>query len=852
MSTRWFRRLLRLFPADFQADYARDMERTFRAQRREAGQRGRFGAVALWWETVRDVLRTAPREHAGQIRQDVRYAIRIMARRPAFTAVTALVFAIGIGGTTAVFSVVDAALLRPVPFDDASRLIAVREQTPQDTQPWELSYPSYLELRRDARSFEQLGAYQRNGVAIGGPEPMQTEAALISANLLETLRVKPIAGRGFSDAEDRAGGAAVALVRDDLARARFGSAEQAVGGVLIIDDRPTTIIGVLPARFRFPIGEIDLWLPIGQLGDEPFMRNRAVHFALVVGRLARGVPLDTARAEAVAWMDALQAREPDADPRHRMTLVPLAEHVSGGARPAVTVLACAVLLLLGVTCSSVGLLLLTRAAGRADEVLIRLSLGASRARLARQLLTESICMAAVGASLGVPAAYSLLAFLVRGLQDALPPLVEPSIDIAALAAAAVCTVVAALMAGIVPAARTLSFVRTSPSDAPRSRQHLVIAQVAISCMLLVAAVLLGRSLDRLLRVELGFRAENLLVMRVNPPNALYTKPGAMTQFYQAASARLRLLPAVRDIAVINRPPLQPGSHGDLTIEGQQRRTAPIVNYRRVLPGSFRALGIPLLEGRDFTERDGTTEAATIVSSSLARRFWPAGQAIGKRIKVGPVDQVPWLRIIGVVGDVRNGSLENTVDLTTYEPHAQRPWNGMFMMVRTEAEPSGISDSVQRALREVEPQVLISAVSTMEERIAESVASRRFHTMVVGAFAATTLVLVALALYGVLAYWVASHTREIGIRAAIGASSSALRRAVVIEGLRPTFIGVALGLLGAWMAASAGRALLFEVEPHDPWTYAVTAGLLLTITLASSWLPARRAARVDPSAALRAE
>jgi putative ABC transport system permease protein len=850
--TRWFRRLLRLLPADFQADYARDMERTFRAQRREAGERGRLGALALWWETLRDVLRTAPREHLGQIRQDVRYAIRLMARRPTFTAVTALVFAIGIGGTTAVFSVLDAALLRPVPFEDPARLVAVREQTPQDTQPWELSYPSYLELRRDARSFEQLGAYQRNGVVIGGPEPTPTEAALASANLLETLRVKPIAGRGFRTGEDAPGGAAVALIRDDLARARFGSAEQAVGSVLTIDDRPTTVVGVLPARFRFPISEVALWLPIGQLGGEPFMRNRSVHFALVVGRLAPGVPIDSARAEVVAWMDALQAREPDADPRHRMTLVSLAEQVSGGARPAVTVLTCAVLLLLGVTCSSVGLLLLTRSAGRGDEILIRLSLGASRGRLARQLLTESIAVAALGASLGIAAAYSLLAFLVHGLQDALPPFVEPSINIAALAAAAVCTVIAAVMAGVVPAAKTLSFARTSASQPPRARQHLVTVQVAISCVLVVAAALLARSLDRLLRVDPGFRADHLLVLRVTAPNALYTKPRAMTQFYQAASARLRRLPGVTDIAVLNRPPIQPGSQADLTIEGHQRRTAPIVTYRRVLPGSFRALGIPLVEGRDFTERDGITEAVTIVSTSLARRFWPPGQAIGQRIKVGPVDQEPWLRIVGVVGDVRNASLEIAVDLATYEPHTQRPWNGMFMMVRTAAEPSAMTEVVRRALREVEPQVLVSSVSTMEDRIAESVASRRFHAMVVGAFAATTLVLVALAVYGVLAYWVASHTREIGIRAAVGASSSALVRAVVLEGLRPTFIGLAVGLLGAWTAASAGRTLLFEVEPHEPWTYTATAALFLSVALASSCIPARRAIRVDPSTALRAE
>jgi len=850
--TRWFRRLLRLLPADFQADYARDMERTFRSQQREACERGAGSVMWLWFETISDVLRTAPREHITQMMQDVRYAGRTMARRPTLSFVTALVFAIGIGGTTAVFSIVDAALLRPVPFEDPGRLVALREQTPQDSQPWELSYPSFVELQRDTRSFERLAAYMRNGVVIGGPEPVLTDAILISANLLATLRVQPLAGRAFTDAEDAPGGAAVALVGADLARSRFGSADAAVGQSLAIDNRATTIVGVLPETFRFPDAEVSVWLPIGQLSSEPWMRNRAVHVALVVGRLATGVSLEAARAEVEAWSAAIQAREPDADRGHRLVIAFLADQVSRSARPAVMALAGAVLLLLLVTCSSVGLLFLTRAVGRVDEVSIRMSLGASRGRLVRQFLTESLCGASVGAALGVAAAYFLLAFLVRGLDDALPPFVTPSIDSDALAVAAVCTVLAALMAGVAPAACAIAFVRTSAAGAPRSRQHLVVIQVAMACVLVVLAALLGRSLDRLLGVEVGFRADRLLVMRVTAPSVQYQAPGAMTRFYEKVSARLRVLPGVSGVAMVNKPPVEPGSVGDLTVEGQPRRTAPIVTYRRVLPGYFRTLGIPVIEGRDFNERDGTGEAVTIVSASVARRFWPAGRAVGSRIKVGPVDREPWMRIVGVAGDVRNGSLEGGFDLATYEPHPQRPWNGMFMLARTSGEPSAMTEAVRQALREVEPQVLISSVSTMEKRIAESVASRRFHAVVVGAFAATTLLLVALAVYGVVGSWVASHTRELGIRAAVGASSSDLLRAVMIQGLRPTAGGLALGLCGGWIAASAARALLFEVNAHDPTIFAAATGLLLAVALASTWLPARRATRVDPGSALRSE
>jgi predicted permease len=326
----------------------------------------------------------------------------------------------------------------------------------------------------------------------------------------------------------------------------------------------------------------------------------------------------------------------------------------------------------------------------------------------------------------------------------------------------------------------------------------------------------------------------------------------MTRFYEAASARLRALPGVEAVAVVNRPPLESGGFGDLTVEGQPRTAAPTVSYRRVLPGYFHVLGIPFLEGRDFNERDGSVEPVTIVSSAVARRFWPPGQAVGKRIKVGPADQEQWQRIVGVVADVRNRSLDGAPDLATYEPHLQRPWNGMFMMVRTTGKPELLTETVQRALRELEPEVVIADVSTMDERIADSVAPRRFHTIVVGAFATATLVLVALALYGVLASSVASRTREIGIRSAIGASTAVLTRDVVVEGLRPTIVGLVVGLLGALIAASAIRTLLFEVTPADVSTYVAAAASLIAVAVASSWMPARRAARIDPSVALRSE
>ncbi len=849
---RWFRRLLRLLPADFQADYARDMERTFRSQHHHAREHGLVAVVRLWWETMRDVLRTAPREHLDQMRQDSRYALRNMARRPAFTAVTAAVLALGIGSTTSIFSIVDAALLRPVPFDEPGRLVAVREQTPEATLPWELSYPAYRDLRRDARSFEQFAAHMNNGVVLAGREPQLVEATLISANLLETLRVRPIAGREFSGQEDAPGGAAVALVSHGLARGRFGSPEAAIGGVLTVDGRATTVVGVLPEGFRFPRADVQLWLPIGQLADEPWMRDRQVHVALVVARLRDGVEIDTARGELATWMSAFQAREPAADQGHSLRVQSLTDQLSVTARPAVVALACAVILLLTVTCSSVGLLLLTRSAGRSSEMAIRLSLGASRSRLARQLLTETACLAALGAAVGVAAARVMLAFLVHGLEDTLPPLVTPTLDGTALGVAALTAAAAACACGLAPVSQAVKFRRTSVAVPSRlSRQWLVTAQVALSCALVIVASLLGRSLDRLLRVDLGFRADRLLVMRITAPTGSYQEPGDMTRFYKTVLERFDALPGVTAVTATSRPPVMAGSAADLTIEGQPLQTSPTVTVRRVLPGFFGTLAIPIVEGRDFDDRDGLDEPKVIVSASLARRFWPAGQAVGKRIKVGSAGREPWLRLVGVAGDLRNGDLDDALDFATYEPHAQRPWNGMFVMVRTSGDPTSQTPALRRALRELEPEALVST-STMEERIAESVASRRFHATVVGAFAAGTLLLVALAVYGVLASSVGARTREIGIRAAVGASSSSLMRDVLVEGLRPTVAGLAVGIAGGALVASAIRALLFQVAPGDAWTYAGTTLVLLLVAVASAWLPARRAARIDPGAALRSE
>jgi putative ABC transport system permease protein len=850
---RVFRRLVRLIlPEEFCAGYEAEMARTYRVQRRDAGQHGRLSVARLWIETLVDLAWMAPRQHLECLRQDVRGAMRLIAGQPASSLAAVLVLAMGLASTTAIFSLVDAALLRPVPFDAPARLMAIREQTPQDAAPWELSYSTYLDLRRDARSFEQVAAYMRNGVLLGGPEPRSTEAILVSPNLLATLGVRPVSGRTFNPDEDLPNGPAVVLIGEALARERFGSPERAVGRTIPVDGRASTIVGVLPSALRFPDRAVELWLPIGPLGNEPWMRDRSVHVALVIARLRPGATPATASAELTAWMDAQQARDPRADPGHRLTGRTLADLISAPVRPALAAVSGAVLLLLIVTASGVGMLLLARAAGRAQEAAIRLSLGASRGRLARQFLTEVGCLVSVGTLAGIGAAHVLLAFLVRGLEGALPPLVVPSINGAALATAALAAGGAACVCGMAPTAAALSPVKTSVTRAHRSGRRLIVFQVALSAVLVVMTALLGRSLDRVLRVDVGFRTDHLLLMRVSAPPDAYQGRGEMPRLFDALAARVRRVPGVVGVTAGSPPPLDPRGQASLTVDARATDPAPVGSFRRVQPGYFGTLGIPVLEGREFSAGDGGSEAVVIVSRGLARRFWPAGQAIGKRIKVGPPEREPWLRVIGVVGDVRNHSLEGGPDFATYEPHAQRPWNGLFVMVRTAAAAGAITATVQRAIREVEPQATFSDVATMDERIAAHVATRRFYTIVVTTFATATVLLVGLSLYGSLAYAVALRAREMGVRAALGASPSRIRREVAGDGLRPLLTGLGLGIAAGAGVAFAARALLFEVTPADAWTYAGTAAFFVGVGIASTWLPARRASLVDPSAVLRGD
>lgn len=863
-SLRWFRRLLKLLPAEFQADYARDMERTFHAQLREAALAGERGLLRLWIETLAGLARTAPREHFDQLRQDTRYAWRTLRRRPAFAAIVVAVLGLGIGATTGVFSLLDAAVLRPLPFAGADHLVSIRERPRQEPQAWEVSWPLFTEFRAQARSFEAIGAFMLDDAVVSGQgEPVRVGVARVTANLFTVLAAGPAVGRAFLEVEDRPGGAPVAMVSAPMATRMFGDPERALGRSVVLDGEPRTVVGVMPPSFRFPDAERDVWLPYGELADESWMQRRAVHVALPVGRLRNGVEPAAAARELNAIAASAQQREPGSDPDHEVIVRRLDGEVAQAGRDALLALFGAVVAMLLVAWSNLALLLLNRANARARELSLRGALGAGTVRLLRQLLTEAFLLGVAGTAVGLVLAFAFIEWLLPAAELPLSSLRTPSLTGWTLACAAAACLGSVGVLAAIPSWQALRWsgvplVQAAPTVAAPGRRPADIfvgIQVALSCVLVLLTSLLGRSVVTLMTIDPGFVSERLLLVRSELPATAYPDGASAVRFYSEARAAIAALPGVLRVSGASAPPLSGGSSaGMLTVEGQSfpPGAEPTTTYRRVMPGYFRTAGVPVLAGREFDERDGTGEAVVIVDAALARRFFPAGDAVGRRIKVGPPDDEPWLRIVGIVGDVRGVALDTEPPLTTYEPHTQRPSRSAWLLARTAGDPGALASSVNAVLRSREPELLISAVESMDERLAASTAGRWLQLGLIGGFAAFALLLSALGLYGALAWQVTTRAREIGVRAALGAGRAAIARTVIRQGLVPTMAGLAGGLLLAVVTADAARHLLFGVSPYDAWALTVTPAVLLAVALAATALPAWRATRVDPSVTLRTE
>ena len=808
---------------------------------------------------------------------DVSYAVRALLKRPGFTLVAVFLIALGIGATTAIFSVVDSVLLRPLNFNDSDQLMTIGEIDRQKgSAVTELSFPNLSDVQQQSNSFEGIAAYHSasyvmefNGV------PSRVTGTTVSSNLFSLLRAKTAQGRAFLPQEDSPGADITMVVSQGFWQHHFPG--QALAGQSVrIDSTPYTIVGVMPADFQFPDEKTEFWVALGSEGTmagmDSYYRNRSVHFLHAIGRLKPGVTQSQAAAELATIFAGIQQQHPGEDPGHSVRVISLRASVVGDTKSALLVLFGAVGFVLLIACANVANLLLARAAARRREIAIRVALGAGRWHLVRQSLTESLLLSASGGALGLLLAIWAIHWLVPHLPDRFPRASEISVNVAVLGFVCVSSLLTGVFFGLVPAMQS---AKTDVNDAlkaggkgddagrGRARRVLVIAEVALSLMLLLGAGLMLKSFWRLAHVDPGFVPDNLLTMNVSLPNTKYP-PGSqvVANFFGQLQERLAGFPGVESVSAISRLPVSGiAPRGELIIEGRPfpQGEAPPVGFRRILPNYFRTMGILVLQGRDFDNRDGSRGQpdVIIINRKLAERFWPNGDALGKRIRLGAGERMPgavepWLTIIGVVGDVRDTGLDAEPDLVTYEPHAKRAWTVMTLVVRTHGDPASVEPALHDELRKAEPQIMFERVSTMASLIHDSIAPQRMNLALLAAFAAAALLLAVVGVYGVISYLVTLRIREIGIRMALGAQVHDVFRLVVGQGARLVVTGVAIGLVGSFGLTRLLTKLLYGVSPTDPLTFVAVPLFLAAAALVACLVPAARAAKVDPVIAIRRE
>jgi putative ABC transport system permease protein len=787
-------------------------------------------------------------------------------KHPGFTSLVVIILALGIAATTAIFSVVNGVLLRPLPFPEPERLLVINEVNPQQgPQPFELSYLNWLDLQQQSKSFEAIAGviFSPYVLNIHG-EPSRIIAAGVSVNLFPLLRAQAAQGRTFLPEDEKPGANRVVVVSHRFWQRYFPNELLNRQGINL-DNRGYEVVGVMPADFQFPDDKMDVWFLFEQDSEEPFFQNRAVHFIFGLGRIKPGISSAEAKNELAAIFSRIQQQHPNEDAGHSVTLTPLHERLTGDLKPALFVLLGAVIFVLLIACANVANLQWTRTASRGRELAIRVALGASRWRVVRQSLVESLLLSLIGGALGFLLAIWLITWLLLHLPQGFPRASEIHVDAAVFSFTFVISLLTGLIFGLAPAIKA---GRTDVNEAlktggkgsiksgNRLRRGLVVVEVALSLMLVIGAGLLLKSFWLLTRVNPGFEADHLLTIHVSLPEQKYSEPTQVIEFFRKVPERLATLPGVKAVSAVSRLPISGGDpSGDLTIDGRTFATgeAPGVSFRRILPNYFRAMGIPLLQGREFDDRDtGGKPDVVIINQKMAQRYWPSGDAIGKRIKIGPPETEPWLTIVGVVGNVNHTGLDVEPELATFEPHAKRPWSDMTLLVRTSIEPLSLAGAVQRELKGAEKEILIEEVVTMDRRLDLSVAPQRLNVVLLATFAFIALVLATAGIYGVMAHTVVQRTQEIGVRMALGAQVRDVLKMILQSGMSLALLGIAIGLAGAFGLTRLMTKLLFGVTPTDAVTFAGVATILFVVALLACYLPARRATKVDPLIALRYE
>ncbi|HSL20609.1 MAG TPA: ABC transporter permease [Vicinamibacterales bacterium] len=808
-----------------------------------------------------------------ELLQDVRYAVRLLARNPGYTLAAGLTLALAIGATTAIFSVVQGVLLRPLPYREPGHLVRLWEITPRGNDRNVVSAGNYLDWRDRARAFESIGAHSGAfGMALtGAGDPLTVSVAGLTPSALSTLGVQPRLGRWFTPDEGEDGGPPAILLSDALWRQRFSADRNIAGRAVALNGRAFTVVGVMPPDFRFPEAGVELWLA-QQFGEADRAQRRSHNFG-VVARLKPGVSLEAAGADMRTLARQIAREHPADMTGWSVNVAGLHADLVADARALVLLLFGVVSVVLLVACANLANLSLARATGRAHEIAVRSALGAGRGRIARQLLTENLVLAAAGGALGLAAVAVTLETLVAAAPGDIPLLHEVRVDPVVLAFAAGVTALTALLVGVLPALRAGRADARAPLQGSRTtgglhqsrlRGALVVVQVALALVLLVGAALLVRSLIELGAVEYGFRAEGLLTVGLDIPRARYPDRGAQARFYERLVERVRALPGVAGAATTSEAPASGASMTfSFAIEGRQAsnpsgREDP-VPLRAATSGYFSVLGIPLLDGRTIEPSD-TDDAppVVVVNATLAKRFWPDGDAVGRRISFAGQGG-PWYTIVGVVGDTRDEGLDHPAPPAVYLPFAQKreqwgwlSWQTLVVRTRPGFQPSDLLPSIRAALREIDPSLPLQAVRTVAELYAETTARRRFATQLLASFAGLALLLGAIGIYAVIAYSVAQRRQEIGIHLALGAQPGALARQVIGRALAFALAGLAIGAAAAAGLTRFLGTLLFGVEPTDARTFAAAAALLLVVAALAAWAPARRVMRVDPVQALKAE
>ncbi|HYK19123.1 MAG TPA: ABC transporter permease [Pyrinomonadaceae bacterium] len=798
--------------------------------------------------------------------KDIRYGLRSLLKRPGFTAIALVALALGIGANTAIFSLVNAVVLQPLPYPDPERLVWVWGNLRNGPNRASVSPPDFLDYRSQNKTFEQLAASGTLPLAVnltGSGEPERVNASSVTGNYFDAFGVRPALGRGLSLENEKPGHDQVTVLSHAFWQKRFGGDPSIVGKTIVLNGKVCEVIGVMPADVVLPQAA-DLWLPL-DFDTEPDLKLRRAHFLRPIGRLKEGVTLAQAQADTDIIASQLEQQFPDSNTGFNLRLIPLREQLVGASQTTIFILFGAVGLVLLIACANVANLLMVRAAARQREIALRTALGASRFRIARQMITESLLLAIIGGALGVLLATWGVRLLVTLSEDSIPRTANVRIDATVLAFTFLISLATGLLFGLAPAMRSVKVnlidslkdgLRGAGESALRNRTRslLVVLESAIAVMLLIGAGLLVRSLIALQHVDPGFDPNNVLTLRIDLPRQKYDTGEKTSSFYSQLETRVASLPGVETVGLISDLPLS-GQLSDwpFTVEGRPVAATSQdfdADFRLVNKDYFKALRIPLLRGRNFTEQEvRQSDKVLLVSQQLADQVFPNEDPLGKRLVIS-MSGVHF-EIIGVVGDIRHQSVATQPFPTMYLP--TREFGGRRnLVIRTQVDPLSIVASVRKQVQALDPDQPIAAVRTMNDWVTTSTATPRYRTTLLALFAVLAMILAATGIYGVMSYSVAQRTHEIGVRMALGARRVDVLKLVVRQGMLLTLVGVVLGLAGAFALTRVMSTLLFQVTAKDPMTFAAVAVLLTVVAFVACFVPARRATKVDPLVALRYE